>query len=174
MKNIITHTINRSTEKHVLAVFSASILLAISAKIAIPLGPVPFTLQTTTVTFLTLFLGKRLGLASVLLYLVEGAIGLPVFANATGTSFGYLLGFLGSVCLTDYIYRNWNCKTITSLFLLGLISTVPTFVVGLAGLAFIIGIKQAFLVGVCPFIFSEIIKNFGLALFLHKFLKRSK
>ena len=170
-KNIIINNISKSIEKQILIAFSASVLLAISAKIAIPLWPIPFTLQTTTVTFLTIFLGRRLSLAAVVLYLIGGVVGIPVFANATGASIGYILGFLGSVCLTDYIYKKWNCRSLGPLFLLCLISVIPTFLLGFSVLALLYGIKTAFLIGVYPFIFSEIAKCFGLALFLHKFLK---
>ena len=62
--------------------------------------------------------------------------------------------------------------TITSLFLLSLVSVVPTFLLGVIVLASFLGIKSAYLVGVAPFIFSEVAKCFVLALFLHKFLSR--
>ena len=173
MKNLVINNISRSIEKQILVVFAASILLAISAKVAIPLGPVPFTLQTITVIFLTILLGKQLGLAAVSLYLLEGICGLPVFASASWTSTGYLLGFLGSVCLTDSLYKTWNDRSVTSLFFFGLISILPIFLLGLIVLALFIGIKSAFWIGVYPFIFSELAKCFALALFLHRFLKKS-
>ena len=172
MKNVIINNVSKSIEKQLFVAFSASVLLAISAKVAIPLGPVPFTLQTMTVTFLTILLGKRLGLATIALYLTEGLLGFPVFSNMSGASIAYIIGFFGSVLLTDFIYNKWNCKTITSLFLLSLVSVVPTFLLGVIVLASFLGIKSAYLVGVAPFIFSEVAKCFVLALFLHKFLSR--
>ena len=168
MKNLVINNISRSIEKQILVAFAASILLAVSAKVA-----VPFTLQTITVIFLTILLGKRLGLAAVSLYLLEGICGLPVFASASWTSTGYLLGFLGSVCLTDSLYKTWNDRSVTSLFFFGLISILPIFLLGFIVLALFIGIKSAFWIGVYPFIFSELAKCFALALFLHRFLKKS-
>ena len=86
-----------------------TILLAISSKIKIPFYPVPMTMQTFVVLFLGLALGWKLGVATIILYLVEGAFGLPVFSGTpekgiglvylTGPTMGYLLGFV----ITCYI-----------------------------------------------------------------------
>lgn len=170
MKNVMINIVSKSVEKQIFVAFSASILLAISAKVAIPLGPVPFTLQTITVTFLAILLGKRLGLAAVALYLTEGIIGFPVFSNMSGVTIGYITGFFGSVWLTDFIYNKWNCETVASLFALSLISVVPPFLSGVIVLTSLVGVKSAFLLGVFPFVFSEVVKCFVLALFLRKFL----
>ena len=90
--------------KYLLITILGSILLTISAKIQIPFYPVPMTMQTFMVIFIGIAFGWKLGLATVLLYLSEGAIGLPVFAGTpekgigfmyfTGPTMGYLIGFL--------------------------------------------------------------------------------
>ena len=90
-------------------------LLAFSAKLKIPLGPVPFTFQTPVILGLGFFLGPRLGGAVVLAYLLEGALGLPVFAGTperglglaymVGPTGGYLLGFLLSVLVVGFFVR---------------------------------------------------------------------
>ena len=77
-------------------------LLTVSAKVQVP-GPVPMTLQTLAVMAIGAALGLRLALAAVAIYLVQGALGLPVFANtppmAPGVAYflgptgGFLLGF---------------------------------------------------------------------------------
>jgi biotin transport system substrate-specific component len=81
-----------------------TVLLWLSAKIQIPLYPVPVTMQTLVVLVLGVAYGWRLGVATMALYLVEGAIGLPVFAggwsegagfhNLYGPTAGYLFGFV--------------------------------------------------------------------------------
>ena len=82
--------------------FAGSVFLAISAKFQIPFWPVPFTLQTFVVSILGMVYGRKLAVAAVLLYLGEGAVGLPVFAGGGGLAYfagptaGYLLAFLPS------------------------------------------------------------------------------
>ena len=77
-----------------------SILLIISAKIQVPFWPVPMTMQTFVVLVLGIAYGWRLAGATVLLYLAQGAVGLPVFAAGGGLTYlagptgGYLIGFL--------------------------------------------------------------------------------
>ena len=109
-----------------------TILLAISSKIKIPFYPVPMTMQTFVVLFIGVALGWKLGVATIILYLFEGIVGLPVFAGTpekglgllyfTGPTMGYLLGFI----ITTYVagsfnYRywfwmeDWNCNYITVL-----------------------------------------------------------
>ena len=77
-----------------------SILLTLSAKIQVPFWPVPMTMQTFVVLVLGVAYGWRLAGATVLLYLAQGALGLPVFAAGGGPAYmdgptgGYLVGFL--------------------------------------------------------------------------------
>ena len=65
--------------KYFLVILISSTLLAISAKLKIPFYPVPMTMQTLVVLLLGILFGWKLGVATVLLYLFEGVIGLPVF-----------------------------------------------------------------------------------------------
>ena len=81
-----------------------SILITISAKIKIPFYPVPMTMQTFVILLIGITLGYKVGLTTVTLYLLEGIVGLPVFANSPekgigilyfiGPTMGYLIGFL--------------------------------------------------------------------------------
>ena len=90
--------------KYLLIVFLGSLLLTISAKIKIPFYPVPMTMQTLVVLIIGIGFGWKLGVATVMLYLFEGIIGLPVFSGTpekgiglvyfTGPTMGYLIGFL--------------------------------------------------------------------------------
>ena len=93
--------------KKVSFVLIGTLLLTISAKIKVPFYPVPMTMQTFVVVLIGITLGWKLGLATVLTYLFEGAIGLPVFAGTPekgigisymmGPTGGYLIGFVFSV-----------------------------------------------------------------------------
>lgn len=80
-----------------LSAFAGSALLALSAKIRKPFWPVPMTMQTYVVLVLAMPYGWRLGTATMLLYLVEGALGLPVFAGTHLEGFGlaYMMGPTG-------------------------------------------------------------------------------
>jgi biotin transport system substrate-specific component len=92
-----------------------SFLLALSAKVQVPFWPVPMTMQTFVVLVIGMAYGWRLGAAAVLLYLMEGAAGLPVFATGSGIAYmtgptgGFLAGFLVAVtvlgCLAE---RGWD------------------------------------------------------------------
>ena len=92
---------SRSIMMQLLLVLAGSIAIAIAAQISIPLKPVPLTLQTLAVLMVGLTLGSRLGAAAVALYVAEGAMGLPVFANGgaglaymAGPTGGFLVGFI--------------------------------------------------------------------------------
>ena len=68
--------------KTFLLIFLGSIALTVSAKLKIPFYPVPMTMQTFVVLFLGIAFGYKIGLASVAVYLFEGILGIPVFADS--------------------------------------------------------------------------------------------
>lgn len=91
----------RTLDMAYMALFA--VLMAVCSWISLPLGPVPFTLQTFAVFLAIAVLGGQRGTLAVLVYLLMGAVGLPVFSNFSGgigalmgTTGGYILGFLGS------------------------------------------------------------------------------
>ena len=105
----ITYALNNVFSSTLAKVFSFSILTAVAAQIAVPVQPVPFTLQTMMVLLSGAFLGSRNGAYSQFLYLAMGAAGLPVFANGTfsaavlfGPTGGYLLAFPIAAFIAGY------------------------------------------------------------------------
>jgi biotin transport system substrate-specific component len=113
--------------KTVPAVVAASALVAICAHIAVPLGftPVPITMQTFAVLLLGLLFSPGAAFACLALYLMEGALGLPVFsphgpggmAQLLGPSGGYLLSYPFAAALTSLLYRRGDrrfCSAIAS------------------------------------------------------------
>ena len=165
--------------KSLLAIILGSIALTISAKIKIPFYPVPMTMQTFVVLFLGVSLGYKIGLASVVLYLLEGICGLPVFSNSpekgvgliyfTGPTMGYLIGFLTASYLASKINSNDNFLLVLTKLT---IATSTIYILGLLWLGTLIGWdKPIFILGAKPFLVAEIFKVVLLTLITKKILK---
>lgn len=82
-------------------VLAATVLIALAAQVSVPMWPVPMTLQGAAIIAVGLAMGPRMGAATLLTYLAEGAMGLPVFANGgaglaymAGPTGGFLIGFV--------------------------------------------------------------------------------
>ncbi len=160
-----------------LAIF-LSILLAISAKINIPFYPVPMTMQTFVVLLIGVLFGWKLGLFTVGLYLLEGILGLPVFAGTpekglgiiyfVGPTMGYLVGFLVTVFLAGFF--NFNKNYILN-FLKLVIAVSFIYIFGMMWLLKFTGWEKLFLVGAQPFLLAELFKVLILTIVLPKILK---
>lgn len=147
--------------RRIVLVIGGTAILALSAQIKIPLGAVPFTMQTFVVLVMGMVYGRRLATATLLLYLGEGAVGLPVFANGGGITYfmgptaGFLLAFLVATALLGTLAeRGWG-QTFVSTIAVMLVGTAVIFAGGLAWLSYLIGFQKAVAVGFTPFIFSE-------------------
>lgn len=147
----------------VLAVIG-SLLLTISAKIQVPFWPVPMTMQTFVVLVLGVAYGWRLAGATVLLYLAEGALGLPVFAGGGGLAYmagptgGYLAGFLLAAIAVGWLAERGWARSAASTLAAMLIGTAIIFACGVAWLATLLGLPQAISAGLVPFLLSEAVK----------------
>ena len=168
--------------KYILVILLGSILLTISSKIKIPFYPVPMTMQTFVVLLIGLSFGYKVGLATVSLYLIEGIIGLPVFANSpekgiglvyfTGPTMGYLIGFLTACFLASFIKSNDNYFMIFSKLVLS-VSTI--YILGILWLGTLIGWDKPIIeLGVAPFLIAEIFKISLLTILTKKILKIRK
>ena len=154
---------NRWVRNSVLVV-GGSLLLWITAKAQIPFWPVPMTMQTFAVLLLGAAYGWRLGGAAVLLYLAEGAVGLPVFTKGGGFAYllgptgGYLVGFLFAAIVVGWLaQRGWDRSAVTTVAAM-LIGELIIFGLGVAWLAHLIGIDKAIAAGVTPFLWGEAVK----------------
>ena len=165
--------------KTVLIALLGTLLLAISAKIKIPFYPVPMTMQTFVVLFLGLAFGYKIGVATVLLYLVEGISGLPVFSNSpekgvgiiyfTGPTMGYLIGFLLAAFLAGFQNLKVN---IFYTFIKLILSVSVIYILGYLWLGTLIGWdKPVFELGVMPFLLAELFKICLLTLLTNKIIK---
>ena len=91
----------------------STFLITLSAKLKVPFYPVPMTMQPFVIVLIGIIFGWRVGGTIVLTYLLQGALGLPVFAGTPekgiglsyilGPTFGYILGFLVSVVIAGYL-----------------------------------------------------------------------
>ena len=149
-----------------LLILSGSLLLTLSAKIKIPFYPVPMTMQTFVVLFIGVAFGWRLGLATIVLYLFEGMVGLPVFSGTpekgvglvyfTGPTMGYLIGFLVAVFFAGYF--NYD-KNIFKNFIKLTFATSFIYFFGMLWLGTLIGWeKPIFKLGAQPFLLAELFK----------------
>ena len=161
----VVKPVNTKILKYLLIIFLGSVLLAISSKIKVPFYPVPMTMQTFMVIFIGIAFGWKLGLATVLLYLAEGAIGLPVFAGTpekgigiaymVSTTGGYLVGFLVAVFFAGFV--NLQKSMFRNFFLISFaVSTIYLF--GLPWLAYLKGWEIAYVYGFKQVILSDILK----------------
>ena len=168
----------------ILLAIIGSAIVAISAQVSVPMLPVPMTLQTLAVLAVGAAYGARLGAITLALYALEGAVGLPVFADfqaglflptgeiiATG---GYIIGFILAAGLVGYLVeKGWG----TNVFKLGGAMLLGAAVVYIPGLIWLVGwlivmkgtdatsaMTVAVTTGLLPFIIGDIIKAILAAL----------
>lgn len=141
-----------------------SLLLAVSAKVQVPFWPVPMTMQTFVVLMIGAHSGWRLAATTVIAYLVEGALGLPVFSTGAGLAFmagptgGYLAGFLGAVMIAAFLVERGLARSLLGAAIVFLVADTVILAMGFAWLSSLIGIEKAFAFGVLPFLPAEALK----------------
>ena len=151
----------------VLAVLG-TLLLTLSAKTKVVLGPVDMSLQTLAVLLIAASFGFRLGVATLLLYLAEGAMGFPVFQSSPekgvgiaymlGTTGGYLAGFVVMAAIVGWAADRGFDRNPVKLFGVMLAANAIMLTMGFAWLATLIGAEKAWAFGVAPFIVGDLIK----------------
>lgn len=160
-----------------------AVLLAICGWISLPIPPIPFTLQTFGVFSALLFLEGRRGLYAVAVYLLLGAVGLPVFSGFRGglgilleATGGYLLGFLVMALIYWLVTAAAGRRAALPACLLGLLGCYVFgtlwYLLLYSGSSSGAGLFAVLSSCVLPFILPDLIK-LGLAFLLVKRLKRS-
>lgn len=154
--------------KDVLLVLAASGATALAAQVAFPLpwSPVPITGQTFAVLLCGAVLGARRAFLAQLLYLAEGALGLPVFAAAAagatflvGPTGGYLLAFPLAAAITGALAeRGWDRRFVTMLAAM-LLGSTAIFALGLIGLSRFVPAPQLLATGLLPFVPGDLLKS---------------
>lgn len=167
-------------------VLAGSAVIALAAHIQVPFWPVPATLQTLAIFVIAAAYGRNLAVLTVLAYLAEGAIGLPVFAKGGGLAYfagptaGYLAGFVIAAAITGAAAdRGWAGNPF-KLFGANLVGEIVILALGAAWIAIAFGADKAFAWGVGPFIFTDLIKIAlasalvpAIAMIVRRYLKRS-
>ena len=156
---------------------AGSALLAVSAKVRVPLEPVPQTMQTFVVLMIGMTYGWRLGGLTLLVYLTEGALGLPVFAGTPekgigipyllGTTGGYLVGFVLAALVVGFLAEaGWDRNLLLTAAAM-LIGNIVIYVPGLLWLGHVAGWDNPILQwGLTPFILFDLVKLLWAALLL--------
>lgn len=152
-----------------LIVVGGSLALWASAKVQVPFFPVPITMQTLVVLGFAMAAGRNLALATVGLYLIEGALGLPVFAGTpekgiglaymVGPTGGYLLGMLLAAGILGHLgERGWDRKALTTAAAM-VIGNLAIYACGLAWLGSSLGYGETLLqAGLLPFVPGDLFK----------------
>ncbi len=155
--------------REALLVIGGSIFIALFAHIAIPLPftPVPLSLQMNACLFLGILLGSKRAAAAVVLFLIQGACGLPVFSTGAsgiaklfGPTGGYLLGYVAGAYLVGYLWEKAKVQSTTRAFLAMAAGNLVVYALGVFHLSQFVGLNRALLLGVAPFIIGDLLKLF--------------
>jgi biotin transport system substrate-specific component len=153
--------------RDILLVVTGSLFVAAMAQVRIPLPftPVPLTGQTFAVLLAGAALGSRRGTASMLLYLLLGVIGLPVFAGGSaglailaGPTGGYLVGFIVAAWLVGRMAEHQLDRKIRSMWKVFLAGEAVIYLFGLAWLSLFVGFQHVLVAGFLPFIPGDLVK----------------
>lgn len=146
---------------------AGSLFVALCAQVAVPLpfSPVPLTGQTLAALLVGALLGSRRGTLSVLLYISEGLLGIPVFAGGAlglarliGPTGGYLAGMVAGAFVVGLLAeRGWDRKPVT-MALAMVIGNAAIYLFGLAWLAHFVGSGQVLAAGLLPFVPGDLLK----------------
>jgi len=122
-----------------LLVLGGALAVALAAQVSVPMIPVPMTLQTVAILIVGLTFGARLGAATLLAYLAQGAAGLPVFAGGgagpaymVGPTFGFLLGFVLMAWVAGLAADRGLARGFVSTALVAVLASVLLYLPGVA------------------------------------------
>jgi biotin transporter BioY len=146
-----------------------SLFTGLMAHVAIPLPftPVPITGQTFAVLLCGALLGARLGTASMLLYITEGVLGLPVFAAAPGAAtYGYLAGFVAAAFIVGWFADLGWTRDLPRTVAAMIAGEVAIYFFGLLWLAHFVPSEKVLDFGLFPFLIGDAIKLAAAAVVL--------
>jgi len=166
--------------KDILIVIGSAILITLFGPLSFPLpfSPVPLATQGSFCLLLGILLGSRRASLAVLLFLFEGAMGLPVFSlgksgllHLMGPTGGCLMGTFFATYLAGFLYEKSKVKGAQAAFSSMLAANLLLFFCGWSQLSLFLGCWNAFLLGVLPFLLGDFIK-LVITTKIYSFLKK--
>ncbi len=156
-------------------------VLALASQVSVPMVPVPITLQTLAITMLGVLYGWRLGALTVLAWLGEAMMGLPVLAGGSGglapfvgPTAGYLAAFPIIAALAGYLAnKGWTGSHVVKSFLAHFAANILCLAIGGAWLGYLIGAEKGLALGVTPFILGAVLKSALAAALLMALARRN-
>jgi len=172
---VVPHSESRSSAlvRNALLVVAGTIFVSLLAQISIPWYPVPFTGQTLAVLLVGGVLGAWRGAASLLLYFIIGALGLPVFSDQaggwdiiTGATGGYIIGFILAAAVVGWIAERGADRRVVPMIFTLILGNILIYAIGVPWLASwtppgasaSLGWSQAYLYGIEPFVLGDALK----------------
>ncbi|MCC7119019.1 MAG: biotin transporter BioY [Anaerolineales bacterium] len=160
--------------RNLILILLGSLCVALFAQIEIPMQPVPITGQTFAVLLIGALLGSKRGAAAILVYIAEGALGLPFFAGGgsglatlTGTTAGYLVGFVVAAYVIGWLAERGLERSVQTSLIPFFIGTLIIYFFGVSWLSYLLGsLSKGFQFGLIPFLFGDALKLIAAALLL--------
>ena len=153
--------------RDLLLIFTGLIFVATLAqvKVLLPFTPVPITGQTLAVLLIGVTLGSKRGVASLILYIALGALGLPIFAGGasglaylSGATLGYLVGFVVAAYLIGKLAERGLERSLLTSIIPFVAGILIIYLFGAGWLSILFGVEKAFQLGVLPFLIGDAIK----------------
>ena len=163
----------KETFKNILLVLGGVAFLSIMSQVLIPLPytPVPISLGTFGVTLMALLYGRKLGTATILSYVTAGSLGAPIFAGGKAGSLfsptgGYILGYIVATIILGYLADKGVTKSYVKTILSLMLSSAIILTLGSLVLSLFVPGKNAFMIGVLPFLPGDALKSTTTTLLL--------
>lgn len=163
----------KETFKNILLVLGGVAFLSIMSQVLIPLPytPVPISLGTFGVTLMALLYGRKLGTATILSYVAAGSLGAPIFAGGKAGSLfsptgGYILGYIVATIILGYLADRGITKSYVKTILSLMLSSAIILTLGALVLSLFMPGKNAFMIGVLPFLPGDALKSTTVTLLL--------
>jgi biotin transport system substrate-specific component len=170
-------SLRESLTGKILLVVAATGFVAACAHISVPLPftPIPITLQNFAVLLVGMVLGPAAGFSAMVLYLAEGALGLPVFtpysargiAHLLGPNGGYLFSYPLAAAVAGGVVRvmQWFTTRFRSALVAAAVASLPIFAIGAGWLAYFLhlGVSAAWTLAIAPFLVGEVVKITAVA-----------
>ena len=156
----------RSWITNVSLVVTSSLLLFLSSRLSVDIGPVPVTMQSLAVILLALVIGPKRAVAAATLYFIE-CWAIPGFSTRPMTmTGGYVLGFVAAAAVAGHLYQLGHGRSWMKALVASTAANLVIFAIGLPWLALSVGAANAWEFGGKPFIVAELVKIVcGVALF---------